>query len=291
MGKNKEPYDRTKTCNIALLKWLDKMVEMCQPASVHWCDGSNAEWDKLCALMEGNGSMIRLNQEKRPNSFLVRSDPRDVARVEGRTFICSYGKEDAGPTNNWEEPRKMRAKLKRLFKGCMEGRVMYIVPFCMGPLGSPISQYGVQVTDSPYAVLNMKIMTRMGQPVLDTLGEKDFFIPCLHSVGMPLSEGVEDVPWPCDPENTHIVHFPEQRTIVSYGSGYGGNALLEKSVWPCASPPVWPGIMSGWPNICLFSVWKVPMGKRLTLLGHFPVHVGKPIWLCWSHPKVCRVGK
>ena len=228
MGKNKEPYDRTKTCNIALLKWLDKMVEMCQPASVHWCDGSNAEWDKLCALMEGNGSMIRLNQEKRPNSFLVRSDPRDVARVEGRTFICSYGKEDAGPTNNWEEPRKMRAKLKRLFKGCMEGRVMYIVPFCMGPLGSPISQYGVQVTDSPYAVLNMKIMTRMGQPVLDTLGEKDFFIPCLHSVGMPLSEGVEDVPWPCDPENTHIVHFPEQRTIVSYGSGYGGNALLGK---------------------------------------------------------------
>ncbi|MEK9772748.1 MAG: phosphoenolpyruvate carboxykinase (GTP) [Opitutae bacterium] len=224
----KELYDRSKTRNIALLKWLDKMVEMCQPASVRWCDGSDGEWDELCGLMIENGSMIRLDEKKRPNSFIVRSDPRDVARVESRTFICSYGKEDAGPTNNWEEPRKMRAKLKRLFMGSMEGRVMYIVPFCMGPLGSSISQYGVQVTDSPYAVLNMRIMTRMGQAVLDSLGERDFFIPCLHSVGMPLSKGVVDVPWPCDPENTYIVHFPEQRTIVSYGSGYGGNALLGK---------------------------------------------------------------
>ena len=228
MGNNKELYDRSRTSNIALLKWLDKMVVMCQPASVRWCDGADAEWNELCGLMEQNGSMIRLDEKKRPNSYLVRSDPRDVARVESRTFICSYGKEDAGPTNNWEEPRKMRAKLKRLFKGCMEGRVMYLVPFCMGPLGSPISQYGVQVTDSPYAVLNMRIMTRMGQSVLDSMGEKDFFIPCLHSVGMPLGEGVEDVPWPCDPDNTYIVHFPEQRTIVSYGSGYGGNALLGK---------------------------------------------------------------
>ena len=228
MGKKNELYDRSQTRNTALLKWLDKMVEMCQPSSVHWCDGSDKEWDELSAIMIENGSMIRLDEKKRPNSFLVRSDPRDVARVESRTFICSYGKEDAGPTNNWEEPRKMRTKLKRLFKGCMQGRVMYIVPFCMGPLGSPISQYGVQVTDSPYAVLNMRIMTRMGKAVLNLLGERDFFIPCLHSVGMPLTEGVEDVPWPCDPENTYIVHFPEQRTIVSYGSGYGGNALLGK---------------------------------------------------------------